>query len=257
MSIRSGRKLLRWLVLGVTLGVGMGVGFAGSAVAVGPPPWSPAYRPPPDPTAAQLDLIGTWNDDIADSDGLCVTILVPDWVPDRGNVVTQIDSVLGDWETAVNPTGLTKDLQLTNGSSDGDGTAENCTGDVDVTIVVAHGGGRTQGTTSFDGDSNGFITGAHIKIQAKFTGTDNDADQIGLIARHEFGHALGLGHWDISEGLLMSPLLGNDTGLQPNQCEVEAVVVAQQWYFSDDSQPAHFDSADDPYTCNVTPYLPT
>jgi hypothetical protein len=244
-------------VLGITLGVGMAVASAGSAGAVGPPPWSPAFQPAPDPTAAELDLIGTWNGDIADDDGLCVTILVPDWVPDRSNVVTEIESVLGDWETAVNPTGLTNDLQLTNGSSEGDGTADNCAADVDVTIVVAHGGGLTQGTTSFDGDSNGFITGAHIKIQAKFTGTNNGADQIGLIARHEFGHALGLGHWDISEGLLMSPLLSDNTGLQPNQCEVDAVVVAQHWYFNGDPQPAHFDADSDPYICDVTLYLPT
>jgi len=192
-----------------------------SAGAKGPPPGTPNGPPPPDQQAA-IDLIAPWNKDIGDGGRLCYTIDVPDWVPDAANVETAIDHAVQDW----------------------DGTGANLVADCgdDVTIEMRRGGGSVQGTTSFTYDGSD-ISSAQIQIKGKFAGTNNDADQIATIARHEFGHALGLGHWNIS-GQLMSPYLSATTTI--NSCEIDAVQVVQgEWLGA-----AAWNGTPDPYPCD-------
>ena len=98
--------------------------------------------------------------------------------------------------------------------------------DVEVSIEMRRGGGTVQGVT-YPSYANGFLTSARIEIKGKFAGTTNDLDTLALIARHEFGHALGLGHWNVANHL-MSPYLNARTDI--DDCEAAAVRATNGWY---------------------------
>ncbi len=180
----------------------------------------PGNQPPAEPA---LDLIAPWNSNI--SDGLCYTIDVPDWVSNPGDAATAIGNAVEDWQTS----GLNLDF--------------DCGGTVDVTIEMRRGGGTVQGTTYFSFDSNGDLSSARIEIKGKFQGTNNEPAQLALIAKHEFGHALGLGHWNIS-GQLMSPYLTPGVGI--SACERDAVRDVQGEWLSGGSA---WDGTD-PFVCD-------
>jgi hypothetical protein len=107
----------------------------------------------------------------------------------------------------------------------------------DITIKIANGGGpfvagqtgvkfgRDRMTGAF------FIKAASITVFGARTG---DGDEVELIAAHEFGHALGVGHANES-GLLMSPSLPEIPGPQPTACDLDAVEAANEWYFDNQS----------------------
>lgn len=108
--------------------------------------------------------------------------------------------------------------------------ASTKTANVKITLKV--GGGLVAGQTKRRFDGNGFITSATIQISLKAFGVPNDQPTIGEIAKHEFGHALGLGHADFSTDL-MSPVLNGVTTI--SACDVNGVVVAQSWKFVSNS----------------------
>ncbi len=101
-----------------------------------------------------------------------------------------------------------------------------------VTITLKSGGGVIAGSTKWRFDGNGFITSVTIQISLKSFGSPNDQATIGEIAKHEFGHALGLNHADFSTDL-MSPVLNGVTAI--SACDVNGVVVAQAWKFVSNS----------------------
>ncbi len=99
-----------------------------------------------------------------------------------------------------------------------------------MTITMRRGGGKVQGTTYPSFDSNGDLSSARIEIKGKFRGTTNETAQLADIARHEFGHALGLNHWNIADQL-MSPYL--TPGAPISDCEVAAVLEVQGEWLTD------------------------
>ena len=82
------------------------------------------------------------------------------------------------------------------------------------TIVMSRGGGTLQGTTSFAFDSSGRLSSARIEIKGKVAGTRNEPSPLADVSRHEFGHVVGLEHWNIPRQLLspyVTPALGSLT----------------------------------------------
>jgi hypothetical protein len=234
------RTLARVLVVVAFVLASLG---AVTAPAGGAPPWwtPPGGGVPPEPPEPALDLIASWNGAISDSEGLCYTITVPANVDLGFDVAAAIVDAVTDWAAPVNALSSHRDLMLT------DGTTNGCTNGVDVDIVLRRGGGRVQGVTSFD-SAAGLITGASIVVRGNFAGTSNPADTIQLIARHEFGHALGLGHWNIDDQLMSSTLNATE---DIGDCEAAAVVHVQGWYFNGAGGPALYDG-DDPFVCDPT-----
>jgi hypothetical protein len=81
------------------------------------------------------------------------------------------------------------------------------------------------GESQISFDSRGFITHVDITISTKALG--NSISSIGLesIAKHEIGHAYGIGHTNFI-GDLMSPVLTSSTNTNISQCDINAIEEA-------------------------------
>jgi hypothetical protein len=100
---------------------------------------------------------------------------------------------------------------------------------VDVAIRFTPGDGRTEGQAVTSFTRRGLISKVEITIQGALAPAN--AGGLGQIAKHEFGHALGLGHTNY-EGNLMSPAVSPDPQPVP-PCVVQGVVEANRWKMVD------------------------
>jgi Matrixin len=86
------------------------------------------------------------------------------------------------------------------------------------------------GLSEINRDNNGFITQVIVKIATAASGktTSFNPSEIEAVAKHELGHALGLGHADFITDL-MSPILTGNTRPTISQCDVNGVIQANSW----------------------------
>jgi hypothetical protein len=81
---------------------------------------------------------------------------------------------------------------------------------------------------------NGFIKMVEININKKVQGYELDAKTIGQVAKHEMGHALGLGHANFDNNL-MAERINHGTGVV-SECEIKAVIEANYWKLGQDEE---------------------
>jgi hypothetical protein len=108
----------------------------------------------------------------------------------------------------------------------------------DIAITYGPGaadGGESPGGTGARGLTTTYLNSRHLVLRVEI-GIDGgpapaNTGAIEEIAKHELGHALGLGHanWD---GDLMSPLV-NPTPAPLPPCDVNAVIHANSWRMVD------------------------
>ncbi|HEV3363283.1 MAG TPA: matrixin family metalloprotease, partial [Acidimicrobiia bacterium] len=96
---------------------------------------------------------------------------------------------------------------------------------VDIAISFTEDVGRTEGQAVTSFTQRELIR----KVEITITGGRAPGNTGGLlqIAKHEFGHALGLGHTNY-EGNLMSPAVSPDPQPVP-PCVVQGVIEANRW----------------------------
>ena len=88
-----------------------------------------------------------------------------------------------------------------------------------------------QTTTTFD--QNGFLVNAQITISRSIQAYNFDTSTIEQIAKHEMGHALGLGHANF-DGNLMAESVNDGTDII-SDCEIKAVVEANYGKLGDNN----------------------
>src|SRR5919202_335058 len=81
------------------------------------------------------------------------------------------------------------------------------------------------GESQISFDSRGFITHVDIKISTKALGNSISSSELEVIAKHEIGHAYGIGHTNFI-GDLMSPVLTPSTNTAISQCDINAIEQA-------------------------------
>jgi Matrixin len=83
------------------------------------------------------------------------------------------------------------------------------------------------GQTTTVSDSYGFLAKAQITVFKGLEDYQFDAAIIEQVAKHEMGHALGLGHANF-DGNLMAEMVNEGTATV-SECEIYAVTAANQW----------------------------
>ena len=81
------------------------------------------------------------------------------------------------------------------------------------------------GESQISFDSRGFITHVDITISTKALGNSISPSQLEAIAKHEIGHAYGIGHTNFVDDL-MSPVLTGSTNTVISQCDINAIEEA-------------------------------
>ena len=95
----------------------------------------------------------------------------------------------------------------------------------------------TQGVSYIKRDSNGFITNILITIftsdpfgNTLLSSSSFDPGKIETITKHEIGHALGIGHSNLTSDL-MYPVINSRTNTDISDCDIHAVSEANSWKF--------------------------
>ena len=99
----------------------------------------------------------------------------------------------------------------------------------DIAIRFTPADGRTEGQAVTSFTRRGLISKVEITIQGALAPANSGG--LGQIAKHEFGHALGLGHTNY-EGNLMSPAVSPDSQPVP-PCVIQGVIEANRWKMVD------------------------
>src|ERR1051325_126163 len=81
------------------------------------------------------------------------------------------------------------------------------------------------GESQISFDSRGFIAHVDITISTKAHGNPISSSQLESIAKHEIGHAYGIGHTNFVDDL-MSPVLTPSTNTAISQCDINAIEEA-------------------------------
>lgn len=105
--------------------------------------------------------------------------------------------------------------------------------EADIEVTFEDDGEEIAGQTVNNFNGFGFIDYVEMTISKSAFGTDFDTKTVEQIAKHEMGHALGLGHANF-EGNLMTELV-NDGTETIDDCEIKSVNEANQWKLKDGS----------------------
>jgi hypothetical protein len=109
--------------------------------------------------------------------------------------------------------------------------------DADIEIEFKKGKGKKVGKAVTYFDEYGFINFVEISISKKSYGVTLDTRTLEHVAKHEFGHALGLGHANF-KNTLMSPNV-DEIITKVSACELESVRYANQWKILDKENSPH------------------
>jgi hypothetical protein len=163
----------------------------------------------------QIDICCTWRNQLEDG---ILTYEISNAKPETKELVT---SAISYWDQNI------EGIQFKEANSKKK---------VDIKISFRNDNGKVAGQTMTNFDSDGFIYNVKMLLAEKAFGKQLNKNVIEYIAKHEFGHALGLGHANFNESL-MSSLVYNSFN-KISDCERESVKEANKWKLIDnDSSP--------------------
>ncbi len=99
-------------------------------------------------------------------------------------------------------------------------------------------GMMTAGLTLFDLRGRNLIDEVHITLAKGVRGNDFSSSQLELVADHELGHALGLGHSNFKSSI-MFPTISNQQSMTLSSCEINGVLEANAWKLVDGDHNPH------------------
>ena len=172
-----------------------------------------------------LDLIGgAW-----DHTDITVKINYNNSIPQ--DVVDEAIDAVGDWNAAIDAEGSPlSDFNLV--------IVER--GKADITVTLRKG---TAGITGVIGHSvpsvskDGSFHHARIVVSIAAFGIGYSPTFVGNIVRHELGHGLGLGHYDLPGDLMSSTLTTPESEITISSLDILGFATAHDWYPGDFEPP--------------------
>jgi hypothetical protein len=174
-----------------------------------------------------IQICCAWGEEL--QDGILTYKIDEDDISDEKKMAVQ--DAIEEWDTKIDR------LELAEVPDNSDITIEFADGnDDEVEEDIA---GMTM-TTFYE---DGFMGKVDIIINKKVQGNEFDAKTIGQVAKHEMGHALGLGHANFDNNL-MAERVNHGTGFV-SECEIKAVIEANYWKLGQNEE-----------NNNLTPHYP-
>ena len=170
-----------------------------------------------------IEICCTWGDSISDGE---LTFSIKDGGSDLAKIVKR---AINDWEKSLG------ELIQFKYTKDADSNP-------DIEIEFKKGKGKKVGKAVTFFDQFGLIDHVEISISKKSYGVTLNKPTLEHVAKHEFGHALGIGHAKF-DNTLMSPNV-DEVITKMSACELESVKFANSWKFiEDDDSPSPLDKA--------------
>jgi hypothetical protein len=169
-----------------------------------------------------IQICCAWGEELQDGI-LTYKIDDDDISEDQKSVVRD---AIEEWDSKIDP------LELEEVPDNSDITIEFEDGNDDSKDEVDDIAGETM--TTFYGD--GFIGKVEITINKNVQDYEFDTKTIGQIAKHEMGHALGLGHANFDANLMAEKV--NDGTAFVSDCETKAVIEANYWKLGQNEEDA-------------------
>jgi hypothetical protein len=163
-----------------------------------------------------------WGDELADGE-------LTYKIKDSGDSKDQqaLRDALEEWDTKI--TGL-RLIEISGDKKESD-----------IEIKFRDDGEDIAGQAVNNFDVYGLIDKVMITVSQSAYGNSFDTETLEHIAKHEMGHALGLGHANF-EGNLMTALI-NDGTATISECEIDTVLKANQWKLIDKETIPHAPSS--------------
>lgn len=130
-----------------------------------------------------------------------------------------VRNAVQEWDTKIEP------LELEQESS-------KKASDITIEFEDDNDDEEIAGQTITIANAYGFLVNAQITIYDGVQEYEFDTTTIGQVAKHEMGHALGLGHANF-DGNLMAEMVNYGTATV-SECEINAVIEANYWKLGDD-----------------------
>ncbi len=108
---------------------------------------------------------------------------------------------------------------------------KNTNSDGDVIVSFTNDGKKVAGKTVNTIDTDGFIRKSYVTLSKKSFNRQFSPADLEMVAKHEFGHVLGLNHANFNGNLMTSQV--NKGSNTISKCVIEAVKTANEWLFKD------------------------
>ncbi|MGA7542524.1 MAG: matrixin family metalloprotease, partial [Nitrososphaeraceae archaeon] len=169
-----------------------------------------------------IQICCAWGEELRD--GILTYKIDDDDISKDQKAVVQ--DAIEEWDAKIDP------LELEEVPDNSDITIEFEDGNDDSKDEVVDIAGETM--TTFYGD--GVIGKVEITINKNVQDYEFDTKTIGQIAKHEMGHALGLGHANFDANLMAEKV--NDGTAFVSECEIKAVIEANYWMLGQNEEDA-------------------